>query len=78
MASNVSRRTNAPVDPMVRLSIAFSFCKKEWRLVSAIVVAAIIALTISFSLRPASTAPFDNHELKDLGGLPLSPAGQQR
>ena len=79
MASEFSKSTNrAPVDPMIRLSIALSFCRREWRLLSAIVVAAVISVIISISLKPSPSAFFDRNELRDLGGLPLHPAGDVR
>lgn len=64
-----------PADPIVRLALGFAWVKKEWKLATGLLLAAIVSVSLMLAGNSSGSAPWDARELQTMSGLPLAPAG---
>jgi len=60
-------------DPIVRISLVFAWIRKERKLLVAVIVAAVIGLSVYVQLTTNDPGPFNQAELRHMSNLPLAP-----
>ena len=60
-------------DPIVRISVAFSWMRKERKLIIASIVACLIGFSVYVQLTTNDPGPFNGAELHHMSNLPLAP-----
>ncbi len=60
-------------DPIVRMSVALAWMRRERKLLIAVIVACVIGLSVYIQLTTNDPGPFNSAELRHMSNLPLAP-----
>ncbi len=60
-------------DPVMRISVALAWMRKERKLLVAVIVACLIGLSVYVQLTTNDPGPFNGAELHHMSNLPLAP-----
>lgn len=64
-----------PTDPILRLQVGLWWIKKEWKLTTGLLLAALLSLLLVGPGATPSSSPWGPRELQTMSGLPLAPSG---